>query len=224
MKKGIKVILASLLILLIIFGVMFISKNNKIELEIKEENNSSSITETEEIGQGALGFLKSIVGVKAENLEIINKPVIGIKGSIFAPEEAIVKGINYFLQQTHNNKMKNLKIDIEDNTMDIYVNYNVKSDKDIPVKMKIKPSLNESKDLVIDIEEVKVLDLKVADFIVNLVIKTFIIDWFDNSNIKVEYGKNNVIISKENFKNINLNSIEVKNDGILLDIIINLEK
>ena len=37
--------------------------------------------------------------------------------------------------------------------------------------MKIKPSLNESKDLVIDIGEVKVLDLKVANFIVNLVMK-----------------------------------------------------
>ena len=219
MKKGIKIILASVLILLIIFGVMFISKNNKIKSEIKEENNSGSITETEEIGQGTLGFLKSIVGVKAESLEIINKPVMGIKGSVFAPEEAIVKGINYFLQQTNNNKMKNLKIDIEDN-----VNYNVKSDKDIPIKMKIKPSLNESKDLVIDIGEVKVLDLKVANFIVNLVMKTFVIDWFDNSNIKVEYGKNNVIISKENFKNVNLNSIEVKNEGILLDMIINLEK
>ena len=205
MKKGIKIILASVLILLIIFGVMFISK---IKSEIKEENNSGSITETEEIGQGTLGFLKSIVGVKAESLEIINKPVIGIKGSVFAPEEAIVKGINYFLQQTNNNKMKNLKIDIEDNTIDIYVNYNVKSDKD----------------LVIDIGEVKVLDLKVANFIVNLVMKTFVIDWFDNSNIKVEYGKNNVIISKENFKNVNLNSIEVKNEGILLDMIINLEK
>lgn len=54
--------------------------------------------------------------------------------------------------------------------------------------------------------------------------KTFVIDWFDNSNIKVEYGKNNVIISKENFKNVKLNSIEVKNEGILLDMIINLEK
>ena len=75
MKKGIKIILASVLILLIIFGVMFISKNNKIKSEIKEENNSGSITETEEIGQGTLGFLKSIVGVKAESLEIINKPV-----------------------------------------------------------------------------------------------------------------------------------------------------
>lgn len=224
MKKGIKIILASVLILLIIFGVMFISKINKIKSEIKEENNSGSITETEEIGQGTLVFLKSIVGVKAESLEIINKPVIGIKGSVFAPEEAIVKGINYFLQQTNNNKMKNLKIDIEDNTIDIYVNYNVKSDKDIPIKMKIKPSLNESKDLVIDIGEVKVLDLKVANFIVNLVMKTFVIDWFDNSNIKVEYGKNNVIISKENFKNVKLNSIEVKNEGILLDMIINLEK
>ena len=31
MKKGIKIILASVLILLIIFGVMFISKNNKID-------------------------------------------------------------------------------------------------------------------------------------------------------------------------------------------------
>ena len=35
---------------------------------------------------------------------------------------------------------------------------------------------------------------------------------------------NNVIIYKENFKNVKLNSIEVKNEGILLDMTINLEK
>ena len=43
MKKGIKIILASVLILLIIFGVMFISKNNKIKSEIKEENNKNIV-------------------------------------------------------------------------------------------------------------------------------------------------------------------------------------
>ena len=39
MKNGIKIILASVLILLILFGVMFISKNNKIKSEIKAETN-----------------------------------------------------------------------------------------------------------------------------------------------------------------------------------------
>ena len=63
MKKGIKIILASVLILLIIFGVMFISKNNKIKSEIKEENNQGVIRITlkyTEKGKKVIDGLKRI--------------------------------------------------------------------------------------------------------------------------------------------------------------------
>ena len=66
--------------------------------------------------------------------------------------------------------------------------------------------------------------MKLADFFVNLALKTFVKDWFVNSNIKVEYEKNKVILSKENFDGITLDSILVNDDGIALDMVIEIEK
>ena len=120
--------------------------------------------------------------------------------------------------------MKNLEVDIENNSIDLYVNYAVTDKIDTPIKVNITPSLNENNDLVIDIGSVKILDLKLADFFVNLALKTFVKDWFVNSNIKVEYEKNKVILSKENFDGITLDSILVNDDGIALDMVIEIEK
>ena len=140
------------------------------------------------------------------------------------PKISIVNGLNYFLDNTNNNKMKNLEVDIENNSIDLYVNYAVTDKIDTPIKVNITPSLNENNDLVIDIGSVKILDLKLADFFVNLALKTFVKDWFVNSNIKVEYEKNKVILSKENFDGITLDSILVNDDGIALDMVIEIEK
>ena len=120
--------------------------------------------------------------------------------------------------------MKNLQLDIENNSIDIYVNYAVTDKIDTPIKVNITPSLNNNNDLVIDIGSVKILDLKLADFFVNLALKTFVKDWFISSDIKVEYENSKVILSKENFNGITLNSILVKDDGISLDMVIEAEK
>ena len=70
-----------------------------------------------------------------------------------------------------------------------------------PIEVRVNPVLNDNKDLVINIEEVKFLDIKVADWIVNLVLNGFIKDWFpSNGDLKVELNKGNVVIYKENFK------------------------
>ena len=66
--------------------------------------------------------------------------------------------------------------------------------------------------------------MKLADFFVNLALKTFVKDWFISSDIKVEYENSKVILSKENFNGITLNSILVKDDGISLDMVIEAEK
>lgn len=216
------IILSILLGLLIIGGIVFITINSKNNFVSKEEINNEIIDQGGE--QGTLEFFNAIAGVKAENIEIINSPVIGIKGNIFAPETAIINGINYFLKNTNNDKMKNLNLDIENNSINIYVTYAVIENFNTPIKVSISPSINENKDLVINIEEVKILDLKLADFLVNLALKTFVKDWFVNSNIGVEYEKSKVIISNKNFIGIGLDSIIVNNGGISLDMTIEAEK
>lgn len=116
--------------------------------------------------------------------------------------------------------MSNLEAVTEDNNISLYVNYAVTDKISTPIKVDISPNLNENKDLVINIGSVKILDLKLADFIVNLALKTFIKDWFVNSDIIVAYENNKVIISKENFNGIDLNSILVSDEGITLDMMI----
>lgn len=78
--------------------------------------------------------------------------------------------------------MKNLELDIENNSIDIYVNYAVTDKIDTPIKVNVTPSLNNNNDLVIDIVSVKIFDLKLADSFVNLALKTFVKDWFISYN------------------------------------------
>lgn len=157
-------------------------------------------------------------------MEIINQPVIGVKGKVIVPEVSIINGIKYYLKSTKNDKMSNLEVDIQNNSIDLYVNYAVNDSFNTPIKVNITPSLNENKDLVINIGEVKVLDLKLANFLVNLALKTFVKDWFNDSNMKVDYEKSKVIIYKENFEGIDIDSILVNNDDITLGIIIDARK
>lgn len=222
MKRKRNVVILILIFLFIIGSISFIIMKKRNNPIINEEIKSETIDNVE-ITEG-LEFLNAISGVKAENLEIINNPVIGVRGKIFAPKIAILNGINYFLDNTNNDKMKNIELDIQNNSIDIYVNYAVTDKIDTPIKVNITPSLNNNNDLVIDIVSVKILDLKLADFFVNLALKTFVKDWFISSDIKVEYENSKVILSKENFNGITLNSILVKDDGISLDMIIEAEK
>ena len=209
MKRKRNIIILILIGLFIIGSVLFVIMKSKNKPIINEEIKSETVDKAEE--NGTLEFINAISGVKAENI-------------IFVPKIAIVNGINYFLDNTNNDKMRNLKIDIENNSVDLYVNYAVTDKLDTPIKVNITPSLNDNNDLVIDIGSVKILDLKLADFFVNLALKTFVKDWFINSDIKVEYENSKVIVSKENFNGITLNSILVNDDGITLDIIIEAEK
>ena len=222
MKRKRSVVILTFIFLFIIGSISFIIMEKRNNPIINEEIKSETIDNVE-ITEG-LEFLNAISGVKAENLEIINNPVIGVKGKFFTPKTAILNGINYFLDNTNNDKMKNLQLDIENNSIDIYVNYAVTDKIDTPIRVNITPSLNNNNDLVIDIVSVKILDLKLADFFVNLALKTFVKDWFISSDIKVEYENSKVILSKENFNGITLNSILVKDDGISLDMVIEAEK
>ena len=222
MKSKRNIIISIIILITIILGaiVLYIYGKDK---DIPNENLTNEII-NEKLEEGTIGFLNSISGIKAENMEIINQPVIGVKGKVIVPEVSIINGIKYYLKSTKNDKMSNLEVDIQNNSIDLYVNYAVNDSFNTPIKVNITPSLNENKDLVINIGEVKVLDLKLANFLVNLALKTFVKDWFNDSNMKVDYEKSKVIIYKENFEGIDIDSILVNNDDITLGIIIDARK
>ena len=222
MKNKRNIIISIIILITIILGaiVLYIYGKDK---DIPNENLTNEII-NEKLEEWTIGFLNSISGIKAENMEIINQPVIGVKGKVIVPEVSIINAIKYYLKSTKNDKMSNLEVDIQNNSIDLYVNYAVNDSFNTPIKVNITPSLNENKDLVINIGEVKVLDLKLANFLVNLALKTFVKDWFNDSNMKVDYEKSKVIIYKENFEGIDIDSILVNNDDITLGIIIDARK
>lgn len=221
MNRKRNIIMMIILGLLILASIIFVAIKIEKQPEIKEDIKTEDTNEVVE--QGIIDFFNAIEGVKAETLEIINDPVVGVKGKIFVPDTAIVNGINYFLEKTNNNKMSNLEVVTENNSISLYVDYAVTDKINTPIKVDISPSINENKDLVIDIGSVKILDLKLADFIVNLALKTFIKDWFANSDIIVTYENNKVTISKDNFNGMSFDSILVSDEGITLDMIISAE-
>lgn len=223
-KKIILGIVAGIVILgLGVMGVNFYNKEvaNKDTHEGQETEKEAGVEV--EGKEGILNFLEAIAGLKANNIEIIDNPV-GFKGEFFAPDEAIVSGLNYFLKETKNDKMENLNIKSEEGVINIEVDYKVTNNIKTPIQLKIKPTLNEEKDLVINIEEVKCLDLKIAKWIVNLALDNFIEDWFpDNGNLKVGFNNGSVIIYKENFKGVEIKNISLEN-GFEIEVVVDLKK
>ena len=157
-------ILISVVIIVLLGIFTFISINND-DVTYNPNNKLENIQNNETIQE--LEFLKSISGVKAKNIELTDNPV-GIKGEFIAPKESILKGVDYFLQHTQNDKMENVKVDIGKGYISISVDYKITKNITTPIKVKVVPTLNNNKDLELKIQEVKFLDLKISDWLVNL--------------------------------------------------------
>lgn len=224
MNKKLAIIIVSIVSVLIIFGVILFNMINRSKDENVNENKyEANNIETTENQSEIINFISSIAGLQASNIEVINDP-IGIKGELFAPEETILNGVDYFLEKTNNEKMKDLKINIEEGHISIYVNYEVLNNIKTPVEVKVKPSINDEEDLVITIDEVRFLDLKIADWIVNLALKSFVKDWFpEDGKINVKFNKGDVIVYKDNFKGVNLKSVLLEEVGLKINAIIDLK-
>ena len=221
-NKRIAIILITLLLVITgIIGCTYFNKSiDNSDDQIKNEQISNSNNDTADIVE----FLGSIAGVKVIDIEIINNPV-GFTGEIYAPKESIKNGVYYYLFNTNNEKMEDLKIDIDDNSLSVYVNYKVNKVIKTPIEVKVNPELNDNGDLVINIDEVKLLDIKIADWVVNLVLNNFIKNWFpSNGDLNLEFNKGNVVLYRENFKGISINEISLEEEGLKVNVTIDLEK
>ena len=208
-----KIIIIIILLISLFLGLYFfisknnhknINTNNKINTDIGYNDNKETIPMIE--------FIKSISGLKAENIELIDNPV-GIKGEFLAPIKSILNGVDYFLKHTENDKMKNVKVDLGNGYISIRVDYKITNKITTPIEVKVVPTLNDNKDLELKVDEFKFLDLKIADWIVNIVLNTFIKDWFPK-DINIDLNKNSVVIYKDNFKGVSLDELKVDSTGL----------
>lgn len=186
--------------------------------QVKKIENNKDIVENSEAKN--LTFFRDIAGVKAKNIELIDNPV-GVKGEFLVPEKSILNGINYFLNETKNDKISNVNIDIEENGIIAKVDYKVNQNITTPIEVKFLPTVDKHNNLILNIKEVKLLDLKLYDWIVDIALKSFIKDWFSkDSNINVKFEKGNVVIDKNNFKEVILKNISLGSKDLKINMII----
>lgn len=183
----------------------------------KIENSEDKVKNTQ--GKN-LTFFRDIAGVKATNAELIDNPV-GVKGEFLVPEKSILNGINYFLKETKNEKISNVNIHIENQEIIAKVDYKVNKSITTPIEVKFLPIVDQNNSLILNIKEVKLLDLKLYDWIVDIALKSFIKDWFSkDSNINVKFEKGNVVIDKNNFKGVILKNIFLESKGVKINMIV----
>lgn len=119
--------------------------------------------------------------------------------------------------------MENVKVDLGKGYISISVDYKITKNITTPIKVKVIPTLNNNKDLELKIQEVKFLDLKISDWLVNIALKSFIKDWFPkNKDINIDFKEGFVIIYKDNFKGINIDKLKVELTGLNIDMTIDL--
>lgn len=212
-----------ILIIAVLLGAyLFVSSNNTKGEDISYKPNNKLETPDNKENIPAIDFLKSISGLKAKNIELIDNPV-GIKGKFLAPRESILNGVDYFLKHTENDKMENVKVDIGDGYISIRVDYKITKNITTPIEVKVIPALSNDKDLELKIKEVKFLDLKIANWIVNLGLNSFIKDWFPNDeDINIGFKEGIVVIYKDNFKEIELDTLKVESTGLNINMTIDL--
>lgn len=219
-----RIIVIIILVIAVLLGVyLFVSSNNSKGEDISyKPNNKIEATDNKETIP-VIEFLKSISGLKAKNIELIDSPV-GIKGEFLAPRESILNGVDYFLKHTENDKMTNIKVDIGDSYITIMVDYKITKSITTPIEVKVIPILNNNKDLELKIKEVKFLDLKIADWIVNMGLKSFIKDWFPkDEDINIEFKEGVVVIYKDSFNGIDLDTLKVESTGLNINMTIDLD-
>lgn len=210
------------IIIFFILSATIIFSIKKLETQpiqqVKKIEKNKDIVENSESKN--LTFFRDIAGVKATNIELIDNPV-GVKGEFLVPEKSILNGINYFLKETKNDKISNVNIDIEENGIIAKVDYKVNQNITTPIEVKFLPTVDKNNNLILNIKEVKLLDLKLYDWIVDIALKSFIKDWFSkDSNINVKFEKGNVVIDKNNFKEVMLKNISLGPKDLKINMII----
>ncbi|MGL5558374.1 MAG: hypothetical protein ACRDC3_04440 [Paraclostridium dentum] len=210
------------IIIFLILSATIIFSIKKLEThpiqQVKKIEKNKGIVENSEAKN--LTFFRDIAGVKATNIELIDNPV-GVKGEFLVPEKSILNGINYFLKETKNDKINNVNIDIEENGIIAKVDYKVNQNITTPIEVKFLPTVDKNNNLILNIKEVKLLDLKLYDWIVDIALKSFIKDWFSkDSNIDVKFEKGNVVIDKNNFKQVMLKNISLGSKDLKINMII----
>lgn len=182
----------------------------KPSLEIESDTNIKIPDKQKE-------FLQVLVGLESKNMKIEDNP-LRIEGTFIIPEGTVLKGIKYYLKTSKNKDIKDVEINLESDQMKIKAKYSLFGKFKTPVEMSVVPSLTENSDIRLDLKDIKVLNLKINQKLIDSIIN----NWFsDQKGISVDDG--DVIIDKRNFNGISLNDLSIKSSDLIINLSINLD-
>lgn len=210
----------SIIILVVLFIALVLSLFGVYELSIKNNKKSSldiDVNTSLNIPKEQMQYLQSLVGLESKNIKILDNP-LRIEGSFYIPEETILTFINHYLESSNNKDITNLNITINENALTISGQYKLLTYLKTPIDIDILPTITKEKNLRLNLKDIRLLNLSLNDNIIDAVVDS----WFSNlENISVDRG--DVIIDKSFFKNTEIKSISLKEDYLVIDLIIKIQ-
>ena len=210
----------SIIILVVLFIALVLSLFGIYELSIKNNKKSSvdiDVNTNLNIPKEQMQYLQSLVGLESKNIKILDNP-LRIEGSFYIPEETILTFINHYLESSNNKDITNLNITINENALTISGQYKLLTYLKTPIDIDILPTITKDKNLKLNLKDIRLLNLSLNDNIIDAVVDS----WFSNlENISVDRG--DVIIDKSFFKNTEIKSISLKEDYLVIDLIIKIQ-
>ena len=210
----------SMIILIILLVFLVLSILGIYELSIKNNKKSSldiDVNTNLNIPKEQMQYLQSLVGLESKNIKILDNP-LRIEGSFYIPEETILTFINHYLESSNNKDITNLNITINENALTISGQYKLLTYLKTPIDIDILPTITKDKNLKLNLKDIRLLNLSLNDNIIDAVVDS----WFSNlENISVDRG--DVIIDKSFFKNTEIKSISLKEDYLVIDLIIKIQ-
>lgn len=210
MKNKKRYILPIIIIIVLIirgFSIVNLNKNN-------EDTSKISSSEDEELKllDKQVEFIKSLVGLESKEMQILDNP-LRLEGTFIIPEKTLLKGIQYYLETFKNTDIKDVKVSINNDGIRISGRYNLFLKFMTPVELTVVPSLTKDGDLKLDLNDIKVLKLKINDKIIDSIVES----WFSNlKGISTDNG--GVVIDKSDFKGVSLKSLSVESSNLIISI------
>ena len=213
--KKIYIVILAVLMIILIGGYEIYTKikqdiTNRQEIEFSTNNNFK-------LFNGQTEILHTLVGLESKEMKIIDNP-LRIEGEFKVPEETALNGINYYLKTTKNKEINDVDIRIEKDKIIIGAKYKLLNTFKTPMEVSIIPSITKSSDIKLHISDVTVLGFSIDEELVDAIVDS----WFSNiKGIKVEKG--DVIVDKNNSKDIAIKSISLDTDNLIISLSMKLD-
>lgn len=213
-KKGYIIIM----IIILLIGVASLEGLLKFKSFVTTKPKLDINTESEiDISKNQIEVLRTLVGLECSEMKILDNP-LRINGTYKIPQETVLSYIEYYLKSTKNKDIQNVNISIEKDKLSIKAKYKLLNAFKTPIEVDILPSLTKSSQLKLHIIDIKVLGISIDEELIDAIIDS----WF--SKIKyIEVKNGDVIIDKENFKDIEIKEIYLEKNDVIVGIQIYLE-